>query len=217
MEEQESFDKSLEMIMQSLPHFTIEYAPLQKEELEQMLKGPNPIRSHYSVGEEYIPRQGFTIGISYDVPELRFLERGEKSISYIGPSGNILSGLLVAEYDEDGRLTIEGYSHPNSELKRFSATGNVERATVIRLPTLFDNIPQLSEIVPVFLYDNNDKDPKHVSLSMIASGKINPLLYRPSSILNTGSEHSIKPYILSLSGTDGKPVYDGRFGMHIKD
>jgi hypothetical protein len=216
MEEQNPFDRELEKIMEELPHITIEYAPLTKEELEQRLSEPSQIRGFYSVGTEYIPSQGFTIDIAYSLPELREHNRENQSFKYIGKSGNILSGLLVAEYDDHGRLTIEGISHPKEELKRFSATGNVERAKIIRLPTLFDKIPQLYPDVPVYSMDDKNDGAEQVSLAKLALGRINPFSYKPSAIMNTGIDTSIKPYILSLVGPEGKPVYDGRFGMHIR-
>jgi hypothetical protein len=207
--------RSLDDIISTLPHTAIEYAPLNRMDLAQRLANFSSIRQSYSVGDSYIPREGFTIPIDYPLPEIKHIHRDDKALSYIGPSGSILSGLLVAEVDENKRLTIEGYLHPLASLKRFKATGNVEKASIIRLPILFDSIPQLSDKFPV--YPVNSQEPENVTLAHLSLGLVQPQNYRPSSMLLTAMQSSFRPYILSLEGSGGKPVYDGKYGIIIKD
>jgi hypothetical protein len=219
MENEKEFN--LESVMASLDHIIVEYAPFTKEELEEHKKNENPIRSAYSVGQVYIPRQGFTIPISYQIPELKHKKVQIKSlsdnetetISYIGPSGLHLQGFLIAEYDETKILTIEGFSHPDSELKLFPK-GNVERASIIRIPVLFDSIPQLQQEAPLHPKDKNA--PNQLSLSRLALSRINADLYDPNAVLMTGISTSLKEYIMAQKGTQGKPYYDGEKRMIIK-
>ena len=206
----------LEAILNSLVHHTVSPTRFSESELNEKMSNPNPIRSKYSVGQYYIPSELFTIPIEYDIPKVKEFHANNKSFQTIVPSGTVLKGFIVAEYDDNGILTLEGYAHPEYELVRFNATGNIKSATIVRIPTLFDNIPNLREEVSLYPI-NNGHDSHNIKLSQLALSRVNPKTYAPNAAIIKGLEHSLKNHILMLKGDDGKPVYDGAKGMFIKD
>jgi len=151
---------------EELKHYKLIWPRMDVTELLQNITENKDFRDLAVLPEGHFPGQGYVMPVKFPLPEIyQWEDSAGRTVTSVRSSFHVLEELIVGEYTErksdkpesvksniqEFSLTIHGIVHPNEEGQNphlFSKyTGNVERAKIVPIYTLFRNLPGMNRQV----------------------------------------------------------------------